>query len=271
MLDIHHNMSLENKIIWITGASSGIGKALALELSKLNCKLILSARNKDRLLAVKNECTDPNNVHIVPFDLENYESCPKIVTSTISLFGKIDILINNGGVSQRDSAINTKIAVDKRIMDINYFGTIALSKALLPHFIKQQAGHFVVVTSVVGKVATPVRSSYSASKHALHGFFDSLRAEVYKDHIDVTLILPGYVRTELSFNALVGDGSRQDKMDVATDNGILPAVFAKKMIAAIRKKKREIVIGGLKETASVYLKRIWPGLLAKLVRKVHVT
>lgn len=264
-------MSLENKIIWITGASSGIGKALAIELSKINCRLILSARNTDRLETVKSECNIPQNVEVLPLDLENYKTCPEVVASAISLFGHVDLLINNGGLSQRALAIDTAIEVDKKLMDINYFGTMALSKALLPHFKKQQTGHFVVVTSVVGKVATPVRSSYSASKHALHGFFDSLRAEVYQDNIDVTLILPGYVRTELSFNALVGDGSRQDKMDTATDNGISPDIFAKKMIAAIQNKKREVVIGGLKETASVYLKRIWPGLLAKLVRKVNVT
>lgn len=264
-------MKLKNKIIWITGASSGIGRSLAIQLSKSSNKLILSSRNTEKLMEVKEECLNTQNIEILPLDLENYQSCPSVVTSAINLFGNIDILINNGGISQRDFVINTEIAVDKKIMDINYFGTVALTKALLPYFIEQQSGHFVVITSVVGKVATPVRSSYSASKHALHGFFDSLRAEVYKHHINVSLIMPGYVKTQLSFNALVGDGSKQNKMDKATDNGILPEVFAKKLIRAVEKNRREVVIGGFKETASVYLKRFWPGLLAKLVRKVNVT
>jgi len=264
-------MKLKDKIVWITGASSGIGKALALEFSKYKVQLILSSRNEELLIAVKNACAYPEKIHLLPLDLEDYSNMELKVKTALSFFGGIDILINNGGISQRALAINTSIAVAKKIMDVNYFGTVALSKALLPHFIEKKSGHFVVVTSIVGKVSTPVRSSYSASKHALHGFFDSLRAEVHKHNIDVTIVLPGYVRTQISFNALVGDGSVQNKMDPATNNVILPEVFAKKMIRAIENKKREVVIGGLKETASIYLKRIWPGLLAKIVRKVNVT
>ena len=262
---------LKNKTIWITGASSGIGKALAIELSKSNNKLIISSRNESALLAVKNECSQPENIKILTLDLEDYFSLDESVTQAILLFGNIDILINNGGISQRALAIDTKIEVDKRIMDINYMGTMALSKGLLPHFIANKSGHFVTITSVTGKVATPVRSAYAASKHALHGFFDSLRSEIYKYNIAVTLVLPGYIRTQLSYNALVGDGSKQDKMDVATNNGLSPEAFAKKMIRAIEKKKREITIGGTKEVASVYVKRFFPGLLAKFVRKVNVT
>lgn len=264
-------MELKNKVIWVTGASSGIGEATTKELSKMGCKLIISSRNKSTLETVKNDCKHPENIKILPLDLEQYELLEPIVEKAIQLFGTIDILINNGGISQRDLAENTLLEVDKKMMNINYFGTVALTKALLPHFIKKQSGHFVVITSIVGKVATPVRSSYSASKHALHGFFDSLRAEVHKYNINVSLILPGYIKTQISMNALIGDGSKQNKMDVATANGILPHVFAKTMIRAIQRKKREVVIGGLKETASIYLKRISPGLLAKFVRKVNVT
>ncbi len=264
-------MKLFNKIIWITGASSGIGKALAIELSKLDTKIIISSRNEKKLMEVKNQCANSNNIKILPLDLENYTTFTETVTKAIAFFGKIDILINNGGISQRSLTIDTSIAVDKQIMDINYMGTIALSKALLPHFIANNAGHFVVTTSVVGKVATPLRSSYSASKHALHGFFDSLRAETYKHNIDVTLVLPGYVQTDISINAVTGDGSKQNTMDTATKNGIPTTIFAKKMIKAIEKRKKEVVIGGFKETGSVYLKRFFPSFLAKVVRKVNVT
>ncbi|AOW21311.1 SDR family oxidoreductase [Urechidicola croceus] len=264
-------MTLKDKVIWITGASSGIGKSLAIELSKLDTKLILSSRKKNILEEVKQLCEHPENVKIVTLDLEDYMNFSKIVEEAITAFGKIDILVNNGGISQRALAIDTNITTDKKIMDINYMGTMALTKTLLPHFIKNNSGHFVTVTSVVGKVATPVRSSYSASKHALHGFFDSLRAEVYKNNISVTLICPGYVRTNISMNAVIGDGSKQNKMDTATDKGISPDVFAKKMIRVIEKRKNEVTIGGTKEIGSVILKRLSPKLLAKLVRKVNVT
>lgn len=264
-------MNFSNKVVWITGASSGIGEALALELSKQNAQLILSSRNRESLEKVKANCSKPELVKILPLDLEKYEQFDSIVKEALSFFETIDILVNNGGVSQRAKAIDTALAVDKRIMDINYMGTVALSKALLPYFISTKKGHFVVVTSVVGKVATPVRSAYAASKHALHGFFDSLRAETFNDGLKVTLICPGYVRTKLSFNALVGDGSLQNKMDSATDKGILPEVFAKKLMRAIAQEKREVIIGGTKETASVYLKRFFPGLLSKIIRKVNVT
>lgn len=264
-------MDLKNKIVWITGASSGIGKALAIELSKLDTKLILSSRNETTLNKVKNECENSENIVVLPIDLEQYDDFDKTAATAIAFFGKIDILINNGGISQRSLAIDTNTDVDKRIMEINYMGTVALSKALLPHFIANNSGHFVVTTSVVGKVATPLRSTYSASKHALHGFFDSLRAEIHKHNIDVTLVLPGYVQTDVSMNALNGSGEKQNSMDTATKNGIPADVFAKKMIKGIQKRKKEVVIGGFKETGSVYLKRFFPSVLAKVVRKVNVT
>ncbi len=264
-------MALTNKIIWITGASSGIGKALAIELSKLDTKLILSSRNETTLNDVKELCENSEQIKILPLDLEDYTSFDTTVAKAIAFFGKIDILVNNGGISQRSLAIDTSLEVDKRIMDINYTGTVALSKALLPHFIKNNAGHYVITTSVVGKVATPLRSTYSASKHALHGFFDSLRAETYKHNIDVTLVCPGYVQTNVSMNALTGNGTKQNSMDKATKNGIPADVFARKMIRAFAKRKKEVVIGGFKETGSTYLKRFFPSMLAKLVRKVNVT
>ncbi len=262
-------MNFKNKVIWITGASSGIGKALALEFSKLGAKIIISSRKKESLEAVKNLCAIPDNVKIVALDLEDYTNLDTAVTSAIFQFGKIDILLNNGGISQRALAIDTDISVDKRIMDINYMGSMALSKGILPHFITNNSGHFVSITSITGKVATPQRTSYSASKHALHGFFDSLRSEVFKYNIAVTLVLPGYVQTNLAHNALVGNGSKQNSGDSDLEKGLPTDVFAKKLIRAIEKRKNEVVIAGAKETLSVYLKRFFPKLLAKLVRNVN--
>jgi short-subunit dehydrogenase len=264
-------MHFSDKIIWITGASSGIGKALALELSNQNAKIILSSRKKEDLELVKNACKNPSEVKIVVLDLEDYNNLQPKVDEALSLFGKIDILVNNGGISQRSFVKDTQIAVDKRIMDINYLGTVALSKAILPHFIKNKNGHFVVTTSIVGKIGTPLRSSYAASKHALHGFFDSLRAEHHKDNIAVSLVCPGFVNTNVSKNALTGNGIPQQKMDVATANGIQPERFAKLMTKAIKNKKEEVYIAGAKEKLAVFVKRFYPKLLSVMIRKLSVT
>ena len=260
-----------DKIIWITGASSGIGKALAIELSNQNAKLILSSRKNQELALVKKLCKNPDDVKIVLLDLEDYTNLQSKVDEAIAAFGKIDILVNNGGISQRSFVKDTQIAVDKRIMDINYLGTIALSKAVLPHFIKNGNGHFVVTTSIVGKIGTPLRSSYAASKHALHGFFDSLRAEHHQDNIAVTLVCPGFVNTNVSKNALTGNGIPQQKMDAATANGIAPERFAKLMAKSIQNKKEEVYIAGVKEKLGVYVKRFYPKLLSIMIRKLSVT
>jgi short-subunit dehydrogenase len=156
-------------------------------------------------------------------------------------------------------------------MDINYLGTVALTKALLPHFIDNKNGQFVVTTSIVGKIGTPLRSSYAASKHALHGFFDSLRAENHKNNISVTLVCPGFVNTNVSINALTGNGTAQNKMDVATENGIDSKRFGKLMAKAIYAKKEEVYIAGAKEKLAVYAKRFFPKVLSIMIRKLSVT
>ena len=264
-------MHTNRKTFWVTGASSGIGKALALELLNTNYKVILSARNKTALEQVKFASKNSNNAKILVLDLEKHDTFDKIVTDAIALFGKIDVVIHNGGISQRSLAKDTILEVDKKIFAINYFGTVGLTKAILPYFIKQKSGHFAVVTSVVGKIGTPLRSSYAASKHALHGFFDSLRAESFANNIKITLICPGYVQTNVSINALLGDGSKQNTMDKATKNGLTPQFVAKKILKAIKKQKEEVVIGGKLEKFSVYAKRFFPKVLSKLVRKIPVT
>ncbi|MDY0781203.1 SDR family oxidoreductase [Tenacibaculum sp. IB213877] len=264
-------MTVKNKVFWITGASSGIGKSLAIELSRQNTKLILSSRNITELNNVKQLCNNSKQVYILPLDLENYESLNTKVEQALSFYGKIDVLVNNGGISQRSLAKETNISVDKRLMDINYLGTIALTKALLPHFLQHKSGHFVVTTSIVGKIGTPLRSTYAATKHALHGFFDSLRAEIHKDNVKITLVCPGFVTTNVSINALTGDGSSQKTMDAATENGINPDRFAKLMIKAIEKEKEEVYIAGAKEKFGVYAKRYWPKLFSVMIRKLSVT
>ncbi|WP_296633968.1 SDR family oxidoreductase [Polaribacter sp.] len=264
-------MSFSDKTIWVTGASSGIGKALAIELAEQGAQLVLSSRKKQDLELVKNACKNSNKVKIIPLDLEDFTNLKPVTKEAIASFGKIDILVNNGGISQRSLVIDTDIQVDKRIMDINYLGNVALAKALLPHFIANKSGQFVITTSIVGKIGTPLRSSYAASKHALHGFYDSLRAEHFNDNIAVTLVCPGFVNTNISKNALTGDGFPQDKMDNATANGIKPDRFAKLMAKAIKDKKEEVYISGAKEKLGVYVKRWMPKIFSFMIRKMSVT
>ena len=192
------------------------------------------------------------------------------VQKAINEVGKIDILVNNAGISQRALVKDTSLDVYKKMIDINLLGTIAISKAILPHFIENKIGHYVTITSLMGKFGAPLRSGYAAAKHGLHGFFDVLRAETHQDNIKVTLVCPGYIRTNISKNALIGNGEKQGTMDEKTDKGMTPETLAKKIINAIRKEKEEIVVGGT-EALAVYLKRFFPGILSRIVRTAKVT
>jgi short-subunit dehydrogenase len=261
---------MSGKVIWITGASSGIGEALTYQLNKRGHKLIISARRAEILEQVKRNCSEPDKIAILPLDLSNFDNLSNIVQTAIQKHGKIDMLINNGGISQRSLIIDTKLEVFKKMIDVNYMGTISLTKSLLSEFINNQGGHFVTVTSLMGKFGSPYRSGYCGAKHALHGFFDVLRMEHEKDNIKVTLICPGFIQTDVAKNALTGDGSAQKKEDDATQNGMSVDVCAKKIIRAIEKNKFEAYIGG-KETMGVYLKRFFPKLLHKVVLRSEVT
>lgn len=261
--------SIENKVIWVTGASSGIGEALVYQLNELGAKIILSARRADVLLEVKGKCKFPENAAILPLDLIAFDSLESITETAISIYGKIDILINNGGLSQRSLIIDTKFEVYQQMVDVNYLGTIKLTKHLLPYFIAQKSGHFVTVTSLMGKFSSPYRSGYCGAKHALHGFFDALRMEHEKDNVDVSIICPGFIQTNVAKNALTGDGSALQKEDNATENGMPVNDCAKEIISAIEKKRFETYVGG-KEKFGIYLKRFFPKLLHKVVMKSKV-
>ena len=262
-------MNFNNKVVWITGASSGIGKALAIELSKKNCQLILSSRREAELEKVKLLCEKPEDVNVLPLELSNTETMPSLTSKAISAFGKVDVLVNNGGISQRSPIIETSIDVDRKIMEVDYLGTVAISKAILPHFVENKSGHYVVVSSLMGKFSSAYRSAYCGAKHALHGFFDALRLEHDKDNVKVTMICPGFVNTNVARNALTADGSKQDYQDDMTENGLDVNVFIKKMINAIQKEKFEAYIGKF-EAFGVYVKRLSPKLIHKLVLRSKV-
>lgn len=260
------------KYTWITGATSGLGKAMTLAFAAKGHALILSARRLNVLEEVKEEALAAGspNVEILEMDMANSQS---IENGYNLISGKgifVERLINNAGISQRSPALSTGMDVYRRIIEVDFFGVIHLSKLLLPNMVKAKTGQFVVISSLVGKFATPLRSGYAAAKHALHGFFDALRAEHFDDNIAVTIICPGFIHTDVSVNALTADGSKQNKMDNAQANGMPPEVFAKKASAAILNKKQEIYIGG-RETLGIYLNRYVPGLFRKIIRKTAVT
>lgn len=262
----------KNKTIWITGASSGLGEYMAYEFAKQGAKLVISARNEEKLAQVAQKCLQLGALaaHSVLLDLAQHTDIERIAHQVLEKFPKIDILINNGGISQRSLASETDWTVDRRIIDVNYLGTVILTKAILPSMRTHRLGHIVTISSLVGKFGTPLRSSYAASKHALHGFFDSLRAELVQENIYITLICPGFIHTRISYNALTKDGSPQDSLDQAQANGMSPERFAKKALRAIAQQRREVYIGG-KEVLAVFLNRIAPSFLRRLLSKVKVT
>jgi len=260
-------MDFSEKVVWITGASSGIGEHLAYRLADRGAHLVLSARDEHELERVRNNCRGSGEILVCPFDISDFEAIPSTVEEVLVRFNRLDLLINNAGVSQRAAVRETSLEVDREIMDVNYFGTIALTKAVLPHFLEREAGHIVVISSILGKVSVPGRSAYAASKHALHGFFDSLRAEVYDQGIRITLICPGYVHTNLPINALKGDGSRHQQPE-PDRKGMEAAEFARKAIQAIEATKKEVYIGGGREVGAVYVKRWFPTLFFLLIRRL---
>lgn len=262
-------MSFLGKTAWITGASSGIGEALAYALSQQGARLILSARRVEELERVKLHCANPEVHMVVPLDLADFDA-KALTQQVLAQMGQVDILVNSGGISQRALAVEADVAIDRRIMEINYFGTIALSKAVLPAMLARKSGHIVTISSLSGKISTPRRSAYAASKHALHGFFDSLRSEVYTDGITVTLICPGYVKTNLSFHALSADGSAHGQMDPTQAKGMAPEKLAMRILQAIERNEEEVIVGGT-EVLAVYLKRFFPALYAKFIRRRKIT
>lgn len=262
-------MQFQNQVAWITGASSGIGEAVAIALSAQGARLVLSARRPDELARVRQACTEPDRHLALPLDLADF-SATALTQQVLEHYGQIDLVCHCGGVSQRSTVAETSMAVQRRIMEINYFGAVALTQAVLPTMVARKAGHLVVISSLSGKISTPRRSAYAASKHALHGYFDALRSEVYQDGIHVTIICPGYVNTNLSRNALTGDGGAHGQLDPTQAKGMTPQKLATRILRAIEHNEDEVIVGG-KEVFAVYLKRFLPTLYNRMIRRRKIT
>ena len=260
-------MNYTDKVIWITGASSGIGEALAGAFARAGAKLILSSRRKEELDRVKNSLhLGDDRVLILPFDLADTSAVDSLTKKVLEKFSRIDVLVNNGGISQRSLAKDAPIDIDRKIMEVNFFGQIALTKSVLPIMLKQKSGHIVVVSSISGKFGYWFRSAYSASKHALHGFFESLRLETENDGIKILIAVPGKIHTNISVNALKADGSKNNVMDKSQQEGMSAEKCAEEIVRAIKNGKEEILIGG-REIKAVWLKRHFPNWFGRVIRK----
>ena len=259
-------INLRNKVIWITGASSGIGEALSYELAQAGARLILSARNVDKLNNVRSEIIKyGNQAEILALDLEQLDLLPAKVNEAISLYGHIDILINNAGLAVRDWVHATDISVDKKIMNINYFAPVVLSKSILPHFTGRGIGQFVVTSSLSGKYGVPRVASYAASKHALHGFFETLRSETVDIGIKITIIVPGIIQTNITAHAVKGDGTKTGRVEETFRKAYPVQKAARKIRNAIEKQKEEVFVGGF-EGITLILNRISPWFLRRFIR-----
>ncbi|XP_045614449.1 dehydrogenase/reductase SDR family protein 7-like [Procambarus clarkii] len=267
-----NDKALCGKVVLITGASSGLGEAIAHSLYKRGARLILASRNTDKLNELKEtllKTYKPPELHVptvVKLDLEDLHSIPEIVDNLLKTHGHVDVLINNAGISYRGAAMETDISVDIKLMVVNYFGQVALTKAVLPSMVRRQSGHIVAIGSVQGRLAIPYRSCYTASKHALQGFFDSLRAEVSGSRVLVSVVSPGYISTNLSLNAVTGDGSTYGAMDATTASGTSPEKVAEHIVGCITNGHEELVLAPLSHQLAIVLRTLAPSLLSRLMK-----
>ncbi len=262
----------KGRVVWLTGASAGIGRALADRLAGLGADLILSSNEPAELEGVAEACRQRGvRAHPLEIDLADWTTLAAKANEALALFGRIDVLINNGGISQRSLVKDTSLTVDRRMMDIDYFGHMALTKAVLPSMLERRSGHIVVTTSVAGLMGLPFRSAYCAAKHALHGFFEALRYEVRPEGIVVTLVAPAAVKTRIAHHALTADGTRHAQADKDIEAGITPEECARRIVKAIVKNRELVVIGRGLPRWGPTIKRLAPRLYSRLMRRVAPT
>lgn len=237
-------MKLQNKTIWITGASSGVGEGMAKVFHREGADIIISARREAELERVKAACTaGPGGVYSVPFDITDAGQREHAASEVLGQFERLDVLVNNAGIGQRSAAKDTLLDVDRRIMEVDFFGPVGLTKLVLPRMIEQQGGHLVVTSSVAGKHAVPHHSAYCAAKHALHGYFDTLRIEHLDDNIDVTLLVIAGIRSNVFQHALTGDGSEYGTSDWDDGAGMSAEECAEQIVDGMLNREYDLVIG----------------------------
>ncbi|MEJ8567849.1 SDR family oxidoreductase [Elongatibacter sediminis] len=261
-----------NQVVWITGASSGIGEALAVEFARQRARLVLSARRRDELERVRQRCLDTDagrgTILVLPLDITDHDAMPAAVEEVTTTIGPVDLLINNAGISQRSKCLDTDLAVYRRLFEIDVFGQIALTRAVLPGMLARSSGHIAVTSSVAGKVGAPFRTGYCAAKHAVMGFFDALRAEVDEHGIEVSTIVPGFIRTNISKAAITGTGEAFGRTDSNIAGGMDPDAAARVIVKGLARGKMEIPVGKGMEMHALWLKRFFPGLVLRLASRI---
>lgn len=262
--------NLQDQVVWVTGASSGIGQALVIAFAELGAQLVLSARRDSELQRVKALLPNQDQHLCVPLDITNALQIEQALQQVLAEKGRIDWLINNAGLSQRALIQDTSMETERKIMEVDYFAHVAMTKAVLPTLLKQKSGHVVFISSVAGLIGTQYRATYSAAKAAIHMWANSLRAEVAAQGIDVSVVFPGFVKTNVSLNALTGNGEAQGFQDEAIEQGLDADEFAEQTVKALLQKQEYIVIGGRKEKLGVMLSRLAPSILYKQIRKAQV-
>lgn len=261
-------MNIKGKVIWITGASSGMGEALALEANSLGANVIISARNVEKLNALSAKFVDNSNHLILPFDVSKIENTDTLMNAVIEKFGRIDILINNAGIAQKSFAIETTQQVEQQIMDTNFFGIVTLSKAVAMQMIKQGGGQIAVTTSLLGKFGLPMYAAYCASKHALYGYFDAWRGELQSKNVSINIVCPGNINTNVSYNSLLGNGELMQQNSPAQAKGMDAKVAAKKILKAISNNQRHSYIGRF-DILAVPFRNFAPGIFYWLIGKMQ--
>lgn len=263
---------LAGKVVLVTGASSGVGAALCKVLYERGCRIIMAARSLDKLNKLKQELVSSCSTRIVQepivlqLDITELDSISKKIPTLLKQIKNIDILINNAGQSYRGEAVDTLTNVDLSLMLVNYFGHVAVTKAVLPHMIERKSGHIVSISSIQGRLAIPHRSAYTASKHALQGFMDSLRAEVAKHNVSVSVVSPGYIATQLSINAVTADGSSYGKMDETTSTGMTPAYVARRIEGMLQNEEEELLLVPWHYKIALFLRLCTPELLSLIMK-----
>lgn len=262
-------MKMNKGKIWITGASSGIGEAIAMQLAMEGNALILSGRREAALQEVARRCIEigAQSAEILAFDLANKQDYKPLVKDLWNSKGPIASIYHCGGVSQRSLVSEGDSSLDERIMQINYFSAAGISKAILPLMKSNGGGQFIAISSLTGKFGFPYRSAYAASKHALHGFFESLYLEEWKNNIHVTIACPGRVRTDISKNALTAGGGQHGQMDPGQEKGISAEKCASRIIEAAKKRKKEVIIGKA-DVLMVCFKRYFPPLFYAIAKRI---
>jgi len=259
-------MSFEGKTAWITGASSGIGAALAREWAARGARIILSGRDEARLTQVADGID--GETLILPFDVRDEAAMKAATKQAVDWHGGVDIFIANAGISQRSAAVDTDMAVYREIIDIDLTAQIAATQALLPHLVARQSGTLLFISSIAGKVGVPMRTAYCAAKFGLIGYADALRAELSQQGVSVHVVCPGSVATDVSRNALTADGSKRGRSDKVIDNGIAPDEAAKRIVDAVKANQREIIVAEGMEEAMGELRRTPDQLLDQVAGMV---